>query len=369
MAKWILEQEMRTVYITGGEILTGAGNLDATWSTLMAGQTALAPVQLDMTETFPLGVIPGLTEAIGTTGRLEELLPSLFQNLPPLPENIPLICATTKGAIDELFTRPQTNSGQIWQIGEQIRSFLRLNGEISTVSAACASGTIALIQGGMRIAQNECDQVLVVGLDILSNFVVGGFGSLKGLSPAPCKPFDKNRDGLSLGEGAGWLLLASEKKQYGELSPCQLADWSVSCDATHITAPCRKGSGLIRVLDEIISKPTQPIGAVNAHGTGTIYNDAMELLAFDNSLDNGIPIHSVKGCIGHCLGGAGLIETAISMKSLEQNLIPPTVGLSEPEDTDMILSGHAPVNIQHPTILSCNSGFGGINAAVLLSRP
>ena len=360
---------MRKIYITGGEILTGAGDLDSTWSTLMAGQTALTPKRVDMAEAFPLGVISGLTEAVGTAGRVEELLLSLFQNLPPLPKNTPLICATTKGAIDELFTRPTTNSGQIWQIGEHIRSLLRLNGEISTISAACASGTIALIQGGMRIAQDECDQVLVVALDILSNFVVGGFGSLKGLSPTPCRPFDKNRDGLSLGEGAGWLLLSSNKEQHGDRSPCRLADWSVSCDATHITAPCRRGSGLIRVLDEIISKSTQPIGAVNAHGTGTIYNDAMELLAFGNSLGNSTPIHSVKGCIGHCLAGAGLIETAISMKSLEENLIPPTIGLLEPEDTDMTLSGHDPIHLQYPTVLSCNSGFGGINAAVLVSRP
>ena len=360
---------MRKVYITGGEILTGAGALDSTWSTLMAGQTALTPGQFDMTATFPLGIMPNLSQKIGTAARLEELLTALFQNLPSLPKKTPLICATTKGAIDELFIKPAPDSGQIWQVAGQISSFLQLKGEISTVSAACASGTIALIQGGMRIAQGECNQVLIVALDILSNFVIGGFSSLKGLSSSPCRPFDKNRDGLSLGEGAGWLLLSSEKEaQTDTLSPCLLDSWSISCDATHITAPCRRGSGLIRVLDDIISNSTQPIGAVNAHGTGTIYNDAMELLAFGNSLQNEVPICSVKGCIGHCLGGAGLIEAAISMKSLEENLIPPTVGLSEPENGDMNLSGLDPLTLLHPSILSCNSGFGGINAAVLLAQ-
>ncbi len=359
---------MRDVYITGGDILTGAGSLDSTWSTLMAGKTVLTPYELDMTDTFPLGVIPDLSEKIGSALRIDELLRKLFQNLPPLPEKTPLICATTKGAIDEVFIEPTNPTGQIWQIGEQIGNLLRLNGQTSTVSAACASGTIAIIQGALRISQGECEQVLVVGLDILSNFVVGGFGSLQGLSPLPCKPFDKNRDGLSLGEGAGWLLLSSNKEsQSGKLTPCQLSGWATSCDATHITAPCRNASGLIRVLDEIILKTTHPIGAVNAHGTGTVYNDAMELLAFDHCLPDNTPISSVKGCIGHCLGGAGVIETAISMKSLDEGCIPPTVGLLESDKGSVKLSGHDPLIIQHPSILSCNSGFGGINSAILLS--
>jgi len=359
---------MREVYITGAEILTGAGTLDSTWSTLVAGQTILRSGQFNMTTPYPLGIIPNLNEEIGTNDRLEELLHSLFQSLPPIAKETSLVCGTTKGAIDELLTNKEAHSGQIWRIAEQIRSLLQLNGEISTVSGACASGTIALIQGANRIAQNECDQVLIVGLDLISSFVIGGFTSLQGLSHSPCKPFDKNRDGLSLGEGAGWLLLSNKKEaKSNTFSPCQLSSWSISCDATHITAPCRHSSGLIRVLEEIISQSNKPIGAVNAHGTGTIYNDAMELLAFDQCLADGVPIHSIKGCIGHCLGGAGLIETAISMKSLAEKHIPPTVGLLEPEDGSVSMSGKESQAIQYPTILSCNSGFGGINAAVLLS--
>lgn len=360
---------MRDVYIIDGEILTGAGSLDSTWATLMKGQTTLQPRKLDKADTYPLGFIDHLQERVGTAARQEELLHSLFQTLPQLPPQTPVICATTKAAVDELFTHPNKNTGQIWQISKQINSILELNGEASTVSAACASGTIAIIQGAMRIAQGECDLVLVVALDILSNFVVGGFGSLKGLSSAPCKPFDKKRDGLSLGEGAGWLLLSSRKeKQNADFFSCQLKAWSVSCDATHITAPSREASGLIRVLNDILTSCKEPVGAVNAHGTGTIYNDAMELLAFRHCFNEDIPICSIKGCIGHCLGGAGLIETVLSIRSLEEKLIPPTVGLNEPENNEINISGSSSIPIQHPSLLSCNSGFGGINAAVLLSH-
>lgn len=361
---------MRDVYITAGDILTCAGTLDSTWSTLMAGQTALSAKKLGMAPSaFPLGVISDLGDDIGTAKRMDRLFHYLFQNLPPLPKDTPLICATTKGAIDETFSSPLKYSGQIWSIGQQIATLLQLEGEISTVSAACASGTIGIIEAAMRIAQGQNDQVLVVAVDILSNFVVGGFASLKGLSSQPCRPFDKDRDGLSLGEGAGWLLLSSLREQQGDnLSPCRLRNWSISCDATHITAPCREGSGLIRVLDEIISRSPHPVGGVNAHGTGTVYNDAMELLAFGHSFKERVPICSIKGCIGHCLGGAGLIEAAVSMKSLEKNMIPPTVGLSKSDKTDMDLSGSTSLPLLHPTILSCNSGFGGINAAMLLSQ-
>ena len=361
---------MREVYLTAGGMLTGAGSLNQTWSTLLAGRTALHTDTGLLETDFPLGIIPGLKQPVGTAARLDELLDHLFIDLPPLPEDMPLICASTKGAVDELLTDRATDSGQIWQLGEQIRACLELKGEASIVSAACASGTIAVIQAGMRISSGETDQALVVGLDILSHFVVGGFTSLQGLSPAPCRPFDQQRDGLSLGEGGCWLLLTAKRPDHSAegIHPCRLESWSISCDATHITAPCRNASGLIRVLEELQSKTTIPIGGINAHGTGTVYNDAMELLAFDRCLPEQTPVCSVKGCIGHCLGGAGCIEIILAMKSLQENCLPPTVGLATHEKSNMRLSGSRQLELLHPSILSCNSGFGGINAAVLLSR-
>ncbi|MFN2366681.1 MAG: beta-ketoacyl synthase, partial [Desulfurivibrionaceae bacterium] len=100
----------------------------------------------------------------------------------------------------------------------------------------------------------------------------------------------------------------------------------MSGDAGHITAPCREATGLLRALDLCTEGGSQPVGAVNAHGTGTRFNDAMEIKAFRHHLAGGIPVHSVKGAIGHCLGAAGVIEAALAVKSLAEGRIPPTVG-------------------------------------------
>ncbi|MFN2369312.1 MAG: hypothetical protein ABR605_10285 [Desulfurivibrionaceae bacterium] len=143
----------------------------------------------------------------------------------------------------------------------------------------------------------------------------------------------------------------------------------MSGDAGHITAPCREATGLLRALDLCTEGGSQPVGAVNAHGTGTRFNDAMEIKAFRHHLAGGIPVHSVKGAIGHCLGAAGVIEAALAVKSLAEGRIPPTVGLVEPDPEMINPAGARPFDLVYPSILSCNSGFGGINAALLLHSP
>lgn len=362
---------MKTVVAVGAGILTALGDLDDTWAGLTNGQSGLVLRKIDgFDNEWPIGLIDGLPETLGTNKRLDALFDRLFQNLPDLPENTTLLCATTKGAVDELLEQGDHDFGQPWRIARQLTERLSITGEFATVSAACASGTIAIIQGAMRIAAGECENVLVVGVDLVSRFVLSGFISLKVLSTDGCKPFDVRRDGLSLGEGAGWILLSSveSSRQSPWSLTAQLAGWGIAGDASHITAPCRRASGLIATLKQVIHRSKVPIGGINAHGTGTIYNDAMELLAFKKVLDAPVPICSIKGSIGHCLGASGVIETVLSLKSLKNNILPPTVGLVEPADDTMLLSGDTSLHLGYPTVLSCNSGFGGINAAILLAQ-
>jgi 3-oxoacyl-(acyl-carrier-protein) synthase len=363
---------MKRVVTVAADVLTSLGDLDATWSGLLSCQSGLVFRQIDgFDNKWPLGFIGGLHETLGSNQRLEILFDRLFQYLPNLPANTSLICATTKGAVDELLECRNPYSGQPWHIAGQLSKRLNITGKTYTISAACASGTIAIIQGAMRIASGECENVLVVGVDLISHFVLSGFASLKALSPTRCRPFDAERDGLSLGEGAGWVLLSSEDNVHwpiGTMS-AQLTGWGISCDASHITAPCRNASGLITSLKQVAGRIETKIGGINAHGTATIHNDAMELLAFSkvyNTYDTPIPVCSVKGGIGHCLGAAGVIEIALSLKSLNDNVLPPTVGLITAADSTVTLSGKSPLPLLNPSILSCNSGFGGINAAVLL---
>ncbi|MCK4839886.1 MAG: beta-ketoacyl synthase, partial [Desulfobulbaceae bacterium] len=136
----------------------------------------------------------------------------------------------------------------------------------------------------------------------------------------------------------------------------------------HITAPCREASGLLRALDCCTDGGSHPVGAINAHGTGTRFNDAMEIKAFRQLFAGNVPLHSIKGAIGHCLGAAGVIEAAVAIKSLAAGQIPPTVGLEEPDKELANLAGDTMFDLIHPSIISCNSGFGGINAAVMLTK-
>ncbi|MEN8140716.1 MAG: beta-ketoacyl synthase N-terminal-like domain-containing protein [Thermodesulfobacteriota bacterium] len=365
---------MKSVITVGADLLTSLGDLESTWSGLMSGQSGLVPHQLPgFDDQWPLGIIAGLPEAtIGARERLDLIFARLFATLPELPARTNLICATTKGAVDELLANQNPAGGQPWHLSEELAKRLEISGAHQTVSAACASGTIAVIQGAMQIAGGECDNVLVVGLDLISRFVLSGFASLKALSPTGCRPFDAGRDGLSLGEGAGWVLLSSRDNDHWPAGPltAQVRGWGISCDASHITAPCREASGLISCLRQTVEGSGLRVGGINAHGTGTIHNDAMELLAFSQLYDEGParPVYSSKGALGHCLGAAGLIETALSLKSLQDNILPPTVGLISPAESRVVLTGKSPLPLLSPAILSCNSGFGGINAALLLAR-
>ncbi|HSH12790.1 MAG TPA: beta-ketoacyl synthase N-terminal-like domain-containing protein, partial [Desulfurivibrionaceae bacterium] len=213
--------------------------------------------------------------------------------------------------------------------------------------------------------------LLVVGIDLLSIFVTGGFARLHALTPETCRPFDSQRDGLALGEAAGGILVTSaeEAKRRGWPVLAEIDGWGVSGDAGHITAPCREASGLKRALALCTAQGQKAVGAVNAHGTGTKFNDAMEIKAFREALPPDTPYHSVKGGIGHTLGAAGVVEAALGVKALAAGVIPPTVGLVEAEADSTILSGREALPLRHPSLLSCNSGFGGINAALLLVCP
>jgi 3-oxoacyl-(acyl-carrier-protein) synthase len=362
---------MNEVFITAGNILTCAGDLEQTWSALQTGGTSLFPRRLDgFDQAWPLGIIPDLPdEGNGTNTRLEALFDRLFHDLPKIGEETPLLLATTKGAADELLRPDEPFRGQPWQIGSRLCERLSLIGGSTTFSAACASSTIAIIQAALRIASGECEQALVVGIDLIGRFILGGFASLKALSLAGCRPFDKKRDGLSLGEGGGWLLLSKRKESFNNTSRIlSLTGWGIACDAIHITAPCRQGTGLISAITQATAGKTETIGGINAHGTGTLYNDAMELTAFNKIWDTPPPLCSVKGGIGHCLGAAGIIEATLSLKSLETECLPPTIGCIEPESDTPMLSEKSSLPLQSASILSCNSGFGGINAAFVFSR-
>jgi 3-oxoacyl-(acyl-carrier-protein) synthase len=358
-----------TIIVTEMRAITALGDLDTTWDSLCAGRSGLEPLGEEPLENFRVGQVGGLHRTLGSWARLKDLTSLLEPGSLALPPGTDLIVATTKGAPDEMFVNEEAWSGQPWNLADELAEIFNISGERLTISAACASSTLAIINACQRLAARQSRAVLVIGVDLISRFVLAGFAGLKAISPDTCRPFDKKRTGLSLGEGAGLMLLTSDEFAREEklAAIAEISGWGSACDANHITAPCRKASGLIETIKQCVDTAGE-IGGVNAHGTGTVFNDSMELTAFKNIWTKPPPCHSVKGAIGHCLGAAGVIEAAISIKSLQSGKIPPTIGLREAEDDFAMLQGEKSQELRGPSILTCNSGFGGINAGVVFKR-
>ena len=252
----------------------------------------------------------------------------------------------------------------------EVARLLDAGGPVECVSMACASGTAALGVGLDWIRRDLCDAVVAGGVDAFSSFVHAGFAALRALDPETPRPFHRHRAGLGLGEGAALLLL-----RRGPAPGPRVAGWGVSADANHLTGPDPTGGGLARAvaaaLDDAGQMPAD-VDHVNAHGTGTVFNDLMESKAFHLALGDraaAIPVTSLKGTIGHTMGAAGAIEAVACALTLEHGLVPPTAGLDEqdPEIALDVVSGE-PRSGDYRCVVSTSSGFGGINAALVLMR-
>ncbi len=368
------------VWVTQVSAVTALGStLDATWQGLIKGETAIREVKRFPTTPYASRIaacIDGLNP--GESGsRIESLIDNTLDALTGIPKDALLILATTKGPLDLLEEKGfrSATGTEPFLIPDLVESVSRKLG-ISTpgvnISAACASSTLALILGGMRIASEKADAVLVVCADLVTEFVFSGFSALQILSAHPCAPFDRKRKGLSLGEGAAAVLLMSPRRARSQgISPLAvLRGGGISGDAAHIVSPDRSGSGLARAVKQALSAAgigPEGIAAINAHGTGTVQNDRMELAAFHSVFkDRPILIHSVKGALGHTLGAAGGIELAVSVKAFQEQKIPSTVGCTDPEPSGKGRIFSIPAPLPKGCILSTNSGFGGVNAAVII---
>lgn len=235
------------------------------------------------------------------------------------------------------------------------------------ISNACISGVMAIITGMRMIQSGQYDQVVVTGADVISKFVVSGFQSFQALSVERCKPFDKNRIGLNLGEGAATVILSGDEKYKGNI---RVTGGGISNDANHISGPSRTGQELGDAIMKAMNNAgvkAKDIGLISAHGTATPYNDEMEAKAITLAGLQNAPVSGLKAFYGHTLGAAGLIETVLAKQCMQQNTLLPTLGFGE--------TGTAPLNIttavSHAEIKHCvktASGFGGCNGALVLSK-
>jgi 3-oxoacyl-[acyl-carrier-protein] synthase I len=285
------------------------------------------------------------------------------------PETL-IVISTVKGNNDLIVPGSPFKADRIhlWRSAEIIREHFANPNVPVIISSACISGTLAIIYARRILLNGRYKTVVVTGGDIVTPFIVSGFDCLKAIDSDPCRPFDVSRKGLSLGEGAGTIVLSMQSPGPG-IAAIEIASGSSSNDANHISGPSRTGEGLLRSIEKTMgNKSVEDVDFINAHGTGTSFNDEMESIAFSRCGLDKKPVNSLKGYLGHTLGAAGIIETVLSCRSLEENRLVKSLGYMQ-QGTSI------PLNIitesTHTTLNSClktSSGFGGTNATILISK-
>jgi 3-oxoacyl-[acyl-carrier-protein] synthase II len=257
-----------------------------------------------------------------------------------------------------------------------IATALGATGPRLTFSTACSSGANALGTALDWIRLGRADVVLAGGTESLCRTIFAGFNALHALSTEPCRPFDRRRDGLSLGEGAAMMVLesAAGAERRAARPHAALLGYGISADAHHLTAPHPAGKGAVLAMRRALARAgVQPesVGYINAHGTGTPLNDAVETAAIKTVFGPHprFAVSSTKAAVGHTLGAAGAIEALATVIALRDGFLPPTVNLEENDpacDLDFVPRTSRDASIRFA--LSNSYGFGGNNTTLVLGR-
>lgn len=280
------------------------------------------------------------------------------------------ILSSTKGNIEENISLADS--------AQRIASQLGIDAKPIVVCNACISGLSALILGNRLIDSGLYDAAIVCGCDTPRQFILSGFQSLKALSPEPCRPFDMERMGLNLGEAAATLILSKNPIQGNSW---RMGDGFIRNDAFHISTPSKTAVGLYLSLQRTLESFTKEISStckqidlkehlafINAHGTATLFNDQMESVAIGRAGLSDLPANAYKSFWGHTMGAAGILETIISMKAIDDDTILGTRGFSE-----LGVSGKMNICAENrPTdkkgFIKMLSGFGGCNATIWAAK-
>jgi 3-oxoacyl-[acyl-carrier-protein] synthase-1 len=255
---------------------------------------------------------------------------------------------------------------------DRIAGYFGITSNVITMSTACSSSANTIMVGARMIKNGLLDRVLVGGMDSLTRFTLNGFNSLEILSPTGCKPFDRDRNGVTIGEGAAFLVLESEKAAAGKNVYGEIAGYANKNEAFHQTASSPDGSGAIMTITkalEVAGLKPENIDYINAHGTGTEINDLSEGNAINTVFKEKMPlVSSTKGYTGHTLAAAGVIEAVLSVLSLKEQLIFPNLRMSVPMEGLLFNPVTETRNHAVENILSNSFGFGGSNSTLIFSK-
>jgi 3-oxoacyl-[acyl-carrier-protein] synthase II len=306
-------------------------------------------------------------------------------------ENLPLVLGTTGGGMSlgeavyrQAIATPYSRRGQPTRVvhyqpqrqAMDLAEALGFSGPITIIANACASGANAVGHGWELLRGGHAEKVLAGGYEALSQLIFSGFDSLQALSPTQCRPFDSERDGLALGEGAGVVALetleSASRRQARILG--EIVGYGAVTDGHHLTQPHPQGDAAFAAMTaacESAGVSPGQIGYVNAHGTGTPLNDAAEAAALNRwagAAARTLPVSSTKSSIGHLLGAAGAVEVVICLMALSESWLPPTSTLRTLEPACAFRVLRKPHDAKVEYALTNSFGFGGANASLILRR-
>lgn len=279
------------------------------------------------------------------------------------------ILSSTKGSIEKL---GQTDDDKLYlgNIAQRIATRLGIQLSPIVVCNACISGLAAMILASRLLVSKKYDYAVVCGADCPNRFIISGFQSLNAMSAFSCQPFDIERQGLNLGEAAATVVLGREITTKSVNNACRRQVWQIGHgyiknDAYHISAPSKTAEGLYEALQETMNGiDKRNIAFINAHGTATLFNDQMEAIAIHRAELQDIPVNALKGYVGHTLGAAGIMETILCMKAVDDHTVLGTRGYEE-----VGVSGRIQLSSKHHSTIKTSfikqlSGFGGCNATL-----
>ena len=380
---------MKEIYITDYSCVTPLGfDVSSNWNALLQGKSGVAlhkviqnlePLYASMIdsekleEEFKRFFDPSQNKEMAFT-RLEKMF---LLSLRPLierhniTEETAFILSTTKGNIS-LLKNKKTLPEEVFlsNLAQKIADFFGFKTKPIVVSNACVSGVMAIAVAKNMILAGKYKDAFVIAGDEISEFVISGFNSFQAIGTEICKPYDKNRDGINIGEAAAAVYITSKPDQNEKFSFKVLGDSAIN-DANHISGPSRTGDGLFASIKNAMTEAhisAEKIDFISAHGTATIYNDEMEAIAFNRMELQNIPLNSLKAYYGHCLGASGLLESIISMESALRKTLISSKNFKEPGTSQPlnIIKENQPAEIKY--ILKTASGFGGCNAAIVLEK-
>ncbi|MCE3074859.1 beta-ketoacyl synthase N-terminal-like domain-containing protein [Chryseobacterium gwangjuense] len=387
----------REIYITDYNCITPLGfDVPSNWNALLDGKSGVALHKIiENQEPFYASMIDSekleneFNKFFDSTQndnmvftRLEKMF---LLSLKPLIERhvisdeTAFILSTTKGNVSLLKNQKTLPEGVfLSSLAQKIADFFGFKTKPIVVSNACVSGVMAIAVAKNMIQAGKYKDAFVIAGDEISEFVISGFNSFQAIGTEICKPYDKTRDGINIGEATAAVYITRHYEEQSDEAISQnekfsfkvLGDSSIN-DANHISGPSRTGDGLFASIQNAMIEanvPTEKIDFISAHGTATIYNDEMEAIAFNRMELQNVPLNSMKGYYGHCLGASGLLESIISMESARNNMLIPSknfkeTGTSQPLN---IIKENQPAGIKY--ILKTASGFGGCNAAIVLEK-